>query len=165
MSQEINPVFTSAFRTTDRVEEELAGLESSVLILEQELQYYRQGSTLASPNPAAWKVYQLQQHQWYTVDMPRNKAALQLRIDGYWATETGVKWTLTCAPLGSGTKQEYPELSLLLEPRITAVNEKWADVKRRCDGVCKDLELMRTADLFPTLRVGYPNPAVGLGLI
>lgn len=164
MSQENNLVSASAFKATDLVEEELAGLERNVLTLEQQLKYYREGSTSASPNPLAWKAYQLQQHQWHTVDLPRDKAALQLRIDGYWATDTGVKWKLMCAPLAGETKQEFPELALLLlRPRINAVNEKWADVKRRCDGVCEVLQQMRTAGRFPTGRI-TPSPEVGPAL-
>lgn len=121
-------------RLINDVTDDLADLESSVEGLEKQWERLRDDPGRVSPIPEAQTKYLKRLHRWYTIEMPRDKATLQKRVNEYWAEGLGLEWLHLSVQL----LPSLDECGLqILKPQIGACNLLWAKLPPRCFAACE----------------------------
>lgn len=130
-------------RVTNEVAKDLVDIEAKLLAIEKQWQYFRENCTHINPDAELWKQYLVKQHRWHTIELPREKTACLLQINGYWQSIPGARWKDMCANLKLVALTVSVEAMLRLRHRIEEGNKKWAELKARCEAICEDLQNMR----------------------
>lgn len=113
---------------------ELGKLETSVTALESQWETLRDDPGRVSHDQAQRAVYLAKLHQWYTIDMPRTKAALVQRINQFWEGEGANSWRTLSKRLLPRLRQEVLG-ELMSEKNVYEV--RCASWLPRCHAACQ----------------------------
>lgn len=142
MAPATTPPFQKCVDVTNRVQAELDVLDADTTALERQWEKFRDDPARLSQTDEVWQAYLARLHEWYTVSLPREKAELLVRIDGYWQTEGGAEWMKMCHQLAVPGIQRAMIMSQL-GSWIDNCNELWMAIGLRCRLAGQDYQNLR----------------------
>lgn len=123
------PIVQQCTDAIDLVFFDLISLERTVVTIEKQWEFLRDDPRRRSPFKLHQDAYIKLLHEWYAIDLPRDRAALVECIRGFWEHGSGLAWEKLAAELapklvGATLRQ--------LKPGIDRCNTLWEGLEARC---------------------------------
>lgn len=146
---------TTSMRT---VLSDLAILRMSLVALETQWERFRDHPDRTSPHYPTQVIYIAALDRWYSVDLPRDRAALLERIHSFWEHGSGDVWQKLATEL---LHKLVGTTLLKLRPLINQCNEEWKKLEERCYAACEVWEDLVKLELTESNHVYFVGERLG----